>query len=184
MFRYCTIWFDWFFKIKEETGNFFPFFVVPAPTLLSLLLLYIPAPTYCPCPYFISMSLLYVPVPTLCPCPYFISLPLLIVPVPNLYPCPYFMSLSLLYVPVPILFPCPYFRSLFLLYVRVKGRGIIKVKLTVMMNKIFNHNTSSLILHLSNHFIQSCTEHSRPNLTGLGISKMGSSFFASLKFFW
>ena len=56
-----------------------------------------------------------------------------------------------------------------------------------MMNKIFNHNTSSLILHLSNHFIQTCTEHSRPNLTGLGISKMGSSFFASLKlkdFFW
>ena len=135
---------------------------------MSMSLLYDPVPTLCPCP-------------TLYPCPYFISLPLLYVPVPTLYPCTYFMSLSLLYAPVPILFPCPYFRSLSLLYVRVKGRGIIKVKLTVMMNKILNHNTSSLILHLTNHFIQFCTKHLRPNLTSLVISKMGSSFFTSLK---
>ena len=143
------------------------------------------APTLCPCPYFMSLPLLHVPAPTLCPCPYFMSLPLLYVPdptllyvpVPTLCPCPYFMSLSLLYAPVPTLCPCPYFMSLSLLYAWVKGRDIIKVKLTVTMNKIFNHNTPSLILHLSNHFIQFYTEHFRPNPTIVsGFPKCGLAF--------
>jgi len=42
-----------------------------------------------------------------------------------------------------------------------------------MMNKIFNHNTSSLILHLSNHFIQFCLEDIRQvNCLTLKVEKL------------